>query len=295
MGRIEWFLTCWFVTVLCPGVVAAYDLLGWNYTGTYNHSNQNDSAAYASCRDPTLCIKTSGVDENVGLAFGLTIGAGLATTLGALLPLAPCVRKSNTKVLAASLGFAVGVMLYVSFTELWQVSRDNLCCHFSKYADLATTIAFFTGILVTVLLNLFVWSIQRVDCGCSNWRPSTKCLRRLPQLLVTKRLNSFPRSSGNGCSVNNNSNIVTITTTCNCEGGTCSGGCGTLNGAHQSVELSQDQEQNGWHQQLEQEGTQVPSPSRGAPVTSEVSLSCLWVVGCKFTTRIHMDLVKVSP
>ncbi|KAL5479984.1 hypothetical protein EMCRGX_G023596 [Ephydatia muelleri] len=149
----EAFIPTFLVTGML--VMAASIAVGngsWN--STYNVSNQNASDLFADCRDPTLCSKPSRTAENVGLAFGLTIGAGLATTLGALLPLVPCVRKSNTKFLAASLGFAAGVMVYVSFTELWQLSRDNFCCHFPRHSELAATIAFFGGVVITVLLNL---------------------------------------------------------------------------------------------------------------------------------------------
>ena len=46
---------------------------------------------------------------SVGLAFGLVIGAGAATMVGA--GLAFCVKATNYKVLAAALGVSAGVML----------------------------------------------------------------------------------------------------------------------------------------------------------------------------------------
>lgn len=49
-------------------------------------------------------------------AFGLTLFAGLATGIGGLIAVA---RKTVTEgFLAGSLGFSVGVMLYVSFVEI---------------------------------------------------------------------------------------------------------------------------------------------------------------------------------
>ena len=102
----------------------------------------------------------------MGLAFGLTIGAGLATTLGALLPFVPLIKRSNTTFLAISLALAAGVMLYVSFTEILKKSRENFCCNTPKHYELAATGCFFGGILLTVLLDLLVGLLQRIDCGC---------------------------------------------------------------------------------------------------------------------------------
>ena len=46
---------------------------------------------------------------NVGLAFGLTCAAGLATSIGACIIF--CAKLTNAKFLAGSLGFSAGVML----------------------------------------------------------------------------------------------------------------------------------------------------------------------------------------
>ena len=46
---------------------------------------------------------------NVGVAFGLTAAAGLATTAGAAVVF--CASLAKPKVLTGSLGFAAGVML----------------------------------------------------------------------------------------------------------------------------------------------------------------------------------------
>jgi zinc transporter, ZIP family len=56
---------------------------------------------------------------NVGLAFGLVIGAGLATALGAAVVFIPSlVKLASRRVLASALGFSAGVMTYVSFVEI---------------------------------------------------------------------------------------------------------------------------------------------------------------------------------
>ena len=126
----------------------------------------NDTPEWELCPDPTLCEPATG--DNVGLAFGLTIGAGLATTLGALLPFIPFIKRSNTKFLAIGLALAAGVMLYVSFTEILTKSRDNFCCRTPNHYDVAATGCFFGGIFLTILLDLFVSLLQRLDCGCTS-------------------------------------------------------------------------------------------------------------------------------
>ena len=133
----------------------------------------DDIPIYDSCPDPSLCKAPNG--DNVGLAFGLTIGAGLATTLGALLPFVPLIKRSNTTFLAISLALAAGVMLYVSFTEILKKSKDNFCCNTPRHYELAATGCFFGGILLTVLLDLLISLLQRLDCGCGC---TSRCCRQ---------------------------------------------------------------------------------------------------------------------
>jgi ZIP family zinc transporter len=63
------------------------------------------------------------MDTNTVLfAFGLTLFAGLATGIGSAL--AFFARTTNTKFLSVALGFSAGVMLYVSFVEIFFKDRD---------------------------------------------------------------------------------------------------------------------------------------------------------------------------
>lgn len=64
--------------------------------------------------------------ENVGIAFGVVIGAGLATAVGAAVVFIPSlVKLADGRVLAASLGFSAGVMGYVSFIEIFPKSQQS--------------------------------------------------------------------------------------------------------------------------------------------------------------------------
>lgn len=146
-----------------------------NFTGFLNCTVGNASIEYAhclddvppyeNCPDPTVCEDADG--GNVGLAFGLTIGAGLATTLGALLPFVPFIKQRNTRFLAASMALAAGVMLYVSFTDIRTKSLNSFCCVSLDHYEILTASCFFGGILLTAALDALVSLLQKVDCGFS--------------------------------------------------------------------------------------------------------------------------------
>lgn len=110
--------------------------------------------------------------SDVAFAFLLVVGAGLATTLGAAF--AFCAKVTNKLLLAASLGASAGVMLYVSFVEIFVAKavgdfETYLCPEGeeegkaegpSKACDTApdralqyATLCFFGGILVTYALD----------------------------------------------------------------------------------------------------------------------------------------------
>ena len=115
------------------------------------------------CPLPEICDDQGG--DNVGLAFGLTIAAGLATLLGSFLPFFPCVKRSSKQWLACSLALAAGVMLYVSFTEILAKSSQYFCCEIPEHYDLVAICSFFGGIILTVLLDLMTKFLIKLDCG----------------------------------------------------------------------------------------------------------------------------------
>lgn len=64
----------------------------------------------------------SNTGGNVGLAFGIVTAAGLSTTIGAALAfIMPYSRSPKNLFLAACLAIAAGVMIYVSFVEIFTV------------------------------------------------------------------------------------------------------------------------------------------------------------------------------
>jgi len=118
------------------------------------------------CPLPELCDDQGG--DNVGLAFGLTIAAGLATLLGSFLPFIPCVKKTSKQWLACSLALAAGVMLYVSFTEILSKSNQYFCCEIPDHYDLVAVVSFFCGILLTIALDILTKFLVKLDCGFRN-------------------------------------------------------------------------------------------------------------------------------
>jgi ZIP family zinc transporter len=98
------------------------------------------------------------VTNDVLLAFGLTLFAGLATGVGSIL--AFFTKRTNTKFLVISLGFSAGVMIYVSFVEIFPKALESLMVLGEKQAYLMTTLGFFSGIALIALIDRFVPSVE---------------------------------------------------------------------------------------------------------------------------------------
>lgn len=99
------------------------------------------------------------LNENVLIAFGLTLFAGLATGIGS--GLAFFARRTNTKFLSLALGFSAGVMLYVSFIEIFFKAKDALVAAFGPVkGSWITVTAFFGGVLLIGIIDKLVPSIE---------------------------------------------------------------------------------------------------------------------------------------
>lgn len=97
--------------------------------------------------------------QNVAIAFGLTLFAGLATGIGSAL--AFFAKPTNTKFLSVSLGFSAGVMLYVSMIEIFFKAKIALTAEWGdRLGYWATTLAFFAGIAVIALIDKLVPSFE---------------------------------------------------------------------------------------------------------------------------------------
>jgi zinc transporter, ZIP family len=99
------------------------------------------------------------MEGNVILAFGLTLFAGLSTGIGSAL--AFFTKTTNTKFLSWSLGFSGGVMIYVSFTEIFGKSRDLLTGVYGNVpGNWYAVISFFAGMFVIAIIDLLVPSYE---------------------------------------------------------------------------------------------------------------------------------------
>jgi ZIP family zinc transporter len=100
-------------------------------------------------------------EGNVGLAFGLAAAAGLCTTVGACIVF--CARLANATLLAGALGFSAGVMLYVSFAEIF-LRKSIAGFEDANYSDVEayrySTLAFFGGFLLIFILDRIVHVIM---------------------------------------------------------------------------------------------------------------------------------------
>jgi len=95
------------------------------------------------------------MDENVLLALGLTLFAGLATGVGSLI--AFFTSRTNTKFLSIALGFSAGVMIYVALIEIFVKAKDALTAEHGETNGYWLTLAgFFGGMLFIAMIDKFI-------------------------------------------------------------------------------------------------------------------------------------------
>eukprot|EP00239_Pterosperma_sp_CCMP1384_P006288 CAMPEP_0197852926 /NCGR_PEP_ID=MMETSP1438-20131217/21730_1 /TAXON_ID=1461541 /ORGANISM="Pterosperma sp., Strain CCMP1384" /LENGTH=335 /DNA_ID=CAMNT_0043467157 /DNA_START=108 /DNA_END=1115 /DNA_ORIENTATION=+ len=147
----------------------------------------------------------------VWVAFLMVIGAGLATTVGSTF--AFCSSLADTRILAGSLGLSAGVMLYVSFAEIFTVKSVEGFADSGYDDDAAVRIAtfcFFSGLCLTFLLDQLVHKLISLSgaegpvCGHSHGQ----ALKSSSDVSVEMRnpldvtITESPKDSTNGGSVN---------------------------------------------------------------------------------------------
>lgn len=95
------------------------------------------------------------LDQGFLFAFLLTLGAGLSTGVGSVLGLLS--KDFNPRVLSLSLSFSAGVMLFVSFVEIFPKARASMAAALGPQLGYATAVlAFFAGIGVIALIDLLL-------------------------------------------------------------------------------------------------------------------------------------------
>jgi zinc transporter, ZIP family len=92
--------------------------------------------------------------DNVWFALGLTLFAGMATGIGSAI--AFFAKRTNYRFLSVATGFSAGVMLYVSFVEIFYKGVDSLVEHYGDpMGHWINALSFFGGMaLIGIIDNL---------------------------------------------------------------------------------------------------------------------------------------------
>jgi len=97
--------------------------------------------------------------NNILFAFSLTLFAGLSTGIGSVISLVA--KRTNTAFLTVSLGFSAGVMIYVSFIEIFPKAREELVQSMGEIAGTWLTVAsFFGGMAIIAIIDKFIPTIE---------------------------------------------------------------------------------------------------------------------------------------
>lgn len=93
--------------------------------------------------------------EQILIVLGLTTFAGLATGIGGAIGF--FVKRTHTRLLTFLLGLSAGVMIFISFVELFASAQTDLAeIHGDVYGKFFALAAFFGGIGVAMLIDKLV-------------------------------------------------------------------------------------------------------------------------------------------
>lgn len=97
--------------------------------------------------------------ENLWIAFGLTLFAGLSTGIGSAL--AFLTKQTNKKFLSVTLGFSAGVMIYVSMIEIFPKAQESLVQELGeRNGSWLTVVSFFVGMFLIALIDKLIPSVE---------------------------------------------------------------------------------------------------------------------------------------
>jgi len=99
------------------------------------------------------------IENNILIAFGLTLFAGLSTLIGSFMAFFS--KKFNPNFLCISLGFSAGVMIYISMIEIFPDAKKTLSSEWGESIGyLITILSFFGGIGLIALIDKLVPSFE---------------------------------------------------------------------------------------------------------------------------------------
>ena len=93
------------------------------------------------------------------IAFSLTLIAGLSTGIGSAM--AFFAKKTNTNFLSVALGFSAGVMIYISFVELYAHGSESFIAYYgARTGSFYNFLFFMGGMLFIALIDRLVPSAE---------------------------------------------------------------------------------------------------------------------------------------
>lgn len=92
--------------------------------------------------------------NNIGIAFSLTMLAGLTTAIGGVI--AFITKKDNLKILSLGLGFSAGVMIFISLVDIIPGSKEMLKINFPNCFEWLVFGGFISGLLISILIDYFL-------------------------------------------------------------------------------------------------------------------------------------------
>ncbi len=97
--------------------------------------------------------------SDVWIAFGLTLFAGMATGIGSIM--AFTAKRTNYRFLSITTGLSAGVMVYVSFVEIFPRGAQSLSSSYGQYTgNWINAASFFAGVLLMGLIDTLVPSSE---------------------------------------------------------------------------------------------------------------------------------------
>ena len=92
------------------------------------------------------------MEQNIIIAFLMTMIAGLSTGVGSIIAFAT--KQTNKKFLSISLGFSAGVMIYISMIEIFADAKATLIEQLGEQqGSWLTVISFFGGMLLIAMID----------------------------------------------------------------------------------------------------------------------------------------------
>ena len=134
------------------------------------------------------------MEENVQIAFALTILAGLSTGIGSLI--AFVIKDKSVKLLTFAMGLAAGVMLYISFMEMLPHAIHSISSNHDHHHNgpWYALLAFFTGMFIVALIDRIMpgahnpHEIEETEEGQSN----KKLMRVGVMTAIALAIHNFP-------------------------------------------------------------------------------------------------------